>query len=53
MHSMNFGFDHEQLQKDIDDFVGFFTGFGKSFGPSQKKIQGKSLGFGEQMYVRC
>lgn len=49
---MNYGFNHEQLKKDWSDFVGFFTGFGKSFGPSAKKVQGKEIGFFQEMYIR-
>lgn len=49
---MNYGFNHEQLKKDWDDFLGFFTGFSKSFGPSAKKVKGKEIGFFEEMYIR-
>ena len=49
---MDYEFNHDQLRQDLDDFVEFFTAFGKSFGPSAKKIQGKKLGFFEEMYIR-
>lgn len=49
---MNYGFNHEQLKKDWSDFLNFFTGFGKSFAPSAKKIQGKEIGFFEESYIR-
>lgn len=49
---MNYGFNHEQLKKDWDDFLGFFKGFSKSFGPSAKKVKGKEIGFFEEMYIR-
>jgi hypothetical protein len=49
---MNYGFNHEQLKKDWADFASFFTGFGKSFGPSAKKVKGKEIGFFEEMHIR-
>ena len=52
MANMNYGFDHDQLQKDWHDFVRFLTGFGKSFAPSTKKVKGKQIGFFEEMHIR-
>lgn len=49
---MNNGFDHDQLQKDWEDFLGFFTGFAKSFGPKPKKVKDQEIGFFEEMYIR-
>lgn len=49
---MNYGFNGEQFHSDKDDFLKFITGFLKSFGPSPKKIQGKKIGFIEEMHVR-
>lgn len=49
---MDYGFNHDQFKEDIDDFVTYVTAFGKSFGPSAKKIQGKQLGFFEESYIR-
>ncbi len=49
---MNYGFDHGQLQKDWHDFVGFFTGFSKSFGPKQKKVKDRPISFFEEAHIR-
>lgn len=49
---MNYGFNREQFHKDLDDFVKFFTGFGKSFMPSAKKVKGNEIGFFEEQYIR-
>lgn len=48
---MKYQFHHEQLHHDLDDFWGFFTGFGKSFVPGEVKLQGKPLGFWEKKYI--
>lgn len=47
-----FEFDHDQLQKDLEDFKGFFFGFLKSFGPGKKKIGERSISVSEEMNVR-
>lgn len=49
---MNYGFNRNQLQKDVDDFINFFTGFTKSYGWSAKKVSGKEIGFLENMHIR-
>jgi hypothetical protein len=49
---MNYGFNHEQLDTDLKAISDFFIKFIKSFGPSQKKIQDKPIGFFEELYIR-
>jgi hypothetical protein len=49
---MNYGFNHDQFHKDVEDFLKFFTSFGKSFFPSAKKVQGKEIGMLEQTTIR-
>lgn len=49
---MHYGFNHDQLQKDWEELTQFLTGFGKSFGPSAKKVQGKEIGFFEEVHIR-
>lgn len=52
MTRMNYGFNRNQLDRDLEDFLKFFTGFSKSYGPSAKKVSGKEIGFFEEMYIR-
>lgn len=49
---MNYGFNRKQLDRDLEDFFKFFTGFSKSYGPSAKKVSGKEIGFFEEMNIR-
>ena len=45
-------FNHDLLKQDIDAVKEFFVKFFKSFGPSQKKVADKPLGFFEEQYIR-
>lgn len=49
---MNYGFNDQQLNEDLQAVKDFLIKFLKSFGPSQKKIEDKPLGFFEEMYIR-
>ena len=49
---MNYGFNHEQLDADINAVKEFFIKFVKSFGKTPKKVNDKELGFFEEQYIR-
>ncbi len=49
---MNYGFNHEQLDADLKAISDFLIKFIKSFGPSQKKIEERPIGFFEELYIR-
>lgn len=44
--------DHDLLSADIAAVRDFFTRFLRSFGPSQKKIGDKPIGFFHEQYIR-
>lgn len=45
-------FNHNLLKQDINAVKEFFVKFFKSFGPSQKKVADKPIGFFEEQYIR-
>ncbi len=49
---MNYGFNHQQFDADLDAVREFFVKFLKSFGPSQKKVAEKPLGYFEEKNIR-
>ena len=49
---MNYGFNRDQFHQDLQDFWKFFSGFGKSFGPTAKKAKGQEIGFFHESYIR-
>ncbi len=44
--------NHDLIKQDIQSVRDFFVKFAKSFGPSQKKVGDKPVGFFEEMYIR-
>jgi hypothetical protein len=49
---MSMGFNHDQLNQDINAVKSTFTGFLKSLGPSQKKVGERPVSFGEEQHIR-
>ena len=49
---MNQSFNHNQFHEDMNDLLKFLKGFGKSFGPSAKKVKGTEIGIFEELYIR-
>lgn len=49
---MQYGFNHQQFDADVQAISNFFIKFIKSFGKSPKKIQDREVGFFEEIYIR-